>query len=185
MGIWGDQFEGRHVIGLSGHKSENTIKQYVTRIPTAKKREMFDALATNILPKAPRKSKEPTATISVPPEEPIVQVQLDEEAENQESNNENAVNDQQLQQFVFEEMNAPLDPALENFLKSFDTPQENLAPHVPLQQVQNMPVQMPQQIPHNVKMNVQNVQNVNPHALVPAMYFAPNSNVTINYNFNK
>lgn len=28
MGMLDELFEGRHVIALSGHKSENTIKQY-------------------------------------------------------------------------------------------------------------------------------------------------------------
>lgn len=37
MGILGDEFEGRHVIGLSGHKSESTIKQYARKLSAAKK----------------------------------------------------------------------------------------------------------------------------------------------------
>ena len=40
------QFEARHIIAMTGHKSENTIKQYAKYCPNDKKRQMSDALAT-------------------------------------------------------------------------------------------------------------------------------------------
>lgn len=49
MGILDELFEGRHVIALSGHKSENTIKQYARRLAPKKKREMCEALHQNAI----------------------------------------------------------------------------------------------------------------------------------------
>ena len=41
-------FEARHIMAVSGHKSENSIKNYSSVCPDTKKREMFDALAKNM-----------------------------------------------------------------------------------------------------------------------------------------
>ena len=41
-------FEARHIMKISVHKSENSIKNYASACPDTKKREMFEALATNI-----------------------------------------------------------------------------------------------------------------------------------------
>ncbi len=38
-------FEGCHIVAISGHKSEATIKSYSVKCPTNKKKEMFDALS--------------------------------------------------------------------------------------------------------------------------------------------
>ena len=45
------QFEARHIIAVTGHKAESSIKKYSRNCSSAKKREMSDALAANILPK--------------------------------------------------------------------------------------------------------------------------------------
>lgn len=76
IGILEELFQGRHVIGLSGHKSENTIKQYARRLQPKKKHEMCDALAQNVVPekatkyqfKAPAKAMA-SATTSKPPQD--------------------------------------------------------------------------------------------------------------------
>lgn len=75
MGILGEHYEGRKVIGLSGHKSENTVKQYIRKLPTKTKRDMSGTLTSNILPKQPKldkpftfKSTKASATISKPPQ---------------------------------------------------------------------------------------------------------------------
>ena len=41
-------FEARHIMGLSGHKSESSVKKYAKRVSTKKKREMADTLATTM-----------------------------------------------------------------------------------------------------------------------------------------
>lgn len=178
MGILGEKFEGRIVIGLSGHKSESTVKQYIRKLPSKKKCEMCSELATNILPKQPRKPADstPPATISVPPPENAKQAELPHNPDDQEN-----------MQFVLEELNAPIDSVLENFLAQLDAqhnqppqPQPVAVPNTaPLNEVQNVPAPQP-----TLNMNVQNVQNINPNKILPAMYF-PQSNVTINYNFGK
>lgn len=96
-------------------------------------------------------------------------------------------------QFVIEELNAPIDPLLENFLKMFDpVMQQEAAPNANQEQVATLPAPQPpmplQEVQnnqqHTVNMSVNNVQNFNPNRVLPAMYF-PQSNVTINYNFGK
>lgn len=185
MGILGEKFEGRIIIGLSGHKSENTVKQYVKKISTAQKREACNELATNILPKTPKRA--PTATISAPPteqenrkKEESVIIQLDENVQPEIPPEV---------QYIIKELNAPMDPTLENFLKSFDpVAAENTTENSANQQMQPMPLQQVQNKPQNqqqsVNMSVNNVQNFNPNRIMPAMYF-PQSNVTINHNFSK
>lgn len=169
MGILGEHFEGRHVIGLSGHKSENTIKQYVRKVPVKKKREMSDKLYENIQP--PKQAKEnekkftfkrpsTSETISKPPQEP-----------------ENPTHPQPLQnEFQIQALDdAPPDDVLLNFLSQFDPVSENPPPN---------PVPLAANNVNNIN-NVNNVQNnVNPNQqIVPNMYFEGNSTVTINYHF--
>ena len=43
-------FEGRHIIALSSHKSEATVKQYAPKCPENKCKEMFDSLSNAINP---------------------------------------------------------------------------------------------------------------------------------------
>ena len=38
-------FKARHIMVVSSHKSENSIKTYASKCPKNKKKEMFDALA--------------------------------------------------------------------------------------------------------------------------------------------
>ena len=52
------RFEARHIITVSGHKSENSIKKYAKGCSTEKKREMSNALALpKIQPKMPKIEK--------------------------------------------------------------------------------------------------------------------------------
>ena len=69
-------FEACHIIAVTGHKSESTIKQYAKRCPETKKRQMSHALPDEILPKKVPKivpnysgsmSKNATAVYSAPP----------------------------------------------------------------------------------------------------------------------
>lgn len=188
MGILGERFEGRHVIGLSGHKSESTIKQYVTRLPEKKKREMSEALSTNVQPdnddatpkfqfKKPKKTSA-TATVSKPP---------DNSETPDKQNPEPAKNpDQVLPVLQLEEIDdAPNDDILINLLNQLESQQaQQQMPPPPVQVLPTEPLQ--QVLPNNTMniSNVSNVQNVNAnHRMMPSMYFGGHSNVVINYNF--
>ena len=43
-------FEARHIIALSSHKSESTVKKYATKCPDSKKREMCKTLQNQLPP---------------------------------------------------------------------------------------------------------------------------------------
>ena len=43
-------FEARHITAISSHKSESTIREYSTKCPENKRKEMFNALAEDIIP---------------------------------------------------------------------------------------------------------------------------------------
>lgn len=184
MGILGNKYEGRIIIGLSGHKSENTIKQYIRTLPPETKKDMSKTLAENILVKKPNnfnfKPIKPaaSATVSKPPQnaEPMIEVPLDE-PENIEPQPQANV-EIQLQALD----DAPPDEVLINFLNAFEAQNvPNAAPPAVLNQQQPPAIAKV----NNNTMNVQNVQQqVLPNGLMPAMLF-PNSNVTINYNFGK
>ena len=47
----GDGFKARHIIALSSHKSEQTIKEYSTKCPELKRKQMFSSLSNAMLPK--------------------------------------------------------------------------------------------------------------------------------------
>ena len=61
-------FEGHHIITLSSHKHESSIKEYVTGCPEKKKKEMFDSLSDALTvkskPHAIAPKTTPTATVS-------------------------------------------------------------------------------------------------------------------------
>ena len=48
---------------LSSHKNKNTIKEYVTKCPGNKQKEMFDSLNNTLIPK---KFKPASSTVSKP-----------------------------------------------------------------------------------------------------------------------
>lgn len=172
VGILDELFEGRHVIAWSGHKSENTIKQYKRKLAPKKKREMCAALQNEVIPakvqKYQFKPKQPQATVSKPPD------QLQQE-NNQENNEANLHFDLQALD------DAPSDDALISVLEAIEK-QNQMAMYAP-QQPQQIALQE-QKNTMNIN-NVNNVQNVaNPvQGQVPTMYFGGNSTVTINYNF--
>lgn len=207
MNILGDEFSDRKVIAWSGHKSENTVKQYARKLPSKTKREMSTCLTGNLVPIAPAattpksvpsdetqqkqynfKRFKPAETISKPPEsnESVLQAQP------------LAVQDQNVPNMQFDlqavQLNEePVDDALINFLNQFDPiteqPPPAAAPATPTAPQGNenavqvpVPVQNQMQSIANHTMNIQTVQNVNPNQKIPMLYF-PNSNVTINYNF--
>lgn len=189
IGILEELYQGRHVIGLSGHKSENTIKQYATKLPAKIKRDMANTLCQNVQPAKVPKLDAPQfkfkkiapATVSQPPPEPANQVIPQQEIPaDANGNNGNNNNNDQIQFQLQDLDDAPPDDILINFLNQFDPVTENPppAPHQP---------EIPPNAPILPQMNIQNVSNVQNNQgvqrLIPNMYFGGNSNVTINYNF--
>ena len=59
-----DGFEARHIIQLSSHKSESTIKEYTPKCTDSKRKEMFDSLCNAMVP-ATKVKKSKTATGNV------------------------------------------------------------------------------------------------------------------------
>ena len=60
-------FEARHIMKLSSHKNESTIKVYATEVSEDKRKEMFDSLSSAISP-CKKQKKDPTATVSKNPD---------------------------------------------------------------------------------------------------------------------
>ena len=54
-------FEAHHIIAVSGHKSESTIKQYAKKCPENKKRQMAEALGNQLVVNKKKKEMEPAA----------------------------------------------------------------------------------------------------------------------------
>lgn len=185
MGLLGEKYEGQIVIGLSGHKSEQTVKQYIKCLPAKKKREMSEYLNENIQPKNPKLVNKftfkanPTATISKAADEtPLQPLQVQD----------NQKTDDPLQEFHLEnvEQNPP-DDVLLNFLAQFNVPQNQDQAVVPAAlAVENNPP-LPQPVVRNNTMNISNVSNIQNvqenKPQVPTMYFGGHASLTINYNF--
>ena len=62
-------FEARHIMATTGHKSEVSIKNYSRKCPSAKRREMSDALATSLIknqdPQSPIAKKRKTEVTAI------------------------------------------------------------------------------------------------------------------------
>lgn len=189
MGLLGEEYEGRIVIGWSGHKFESTVKQYICKLPAKRKKEISHYLGTSIKPKVAKidstglSSNRVTTTVSAPPNQ-----QQTPPFPNEGNVQENTVQAINLPpQYDLQALDdAPADDILLKVLediekKNTEIQQPNM---IPIAQNPQMPL-----VPNNtmnIQQNVSNVQNVNavkPN-MVPMMYFGGNSNVTINYNFN-
>ena len=46
-----DGFEAQHIMQINSHESESTIKEYATKYPENKRKEMFDSLSDALAPK--------------------------------------------------------------------------------------------------------------------------------------
>ena len=172
-------FEARHIMAISGHKSENSIKSYSSVCPDNKKRQMFEVLARNMNPK-----KQKTR------DENVMYNQLQADTVPQEVNN--------LQNENLEIV--PLFPEIEddplesdNILQMIDqiekenakllstSPKEDTVMTTPTKAVTTPSTSTVNNKTPNLNYNSV-IQNVNRVPLMPHMFF-PNSNVTINYNF--
>ena len=195
-------FEARHIITLSSHKSESTVKEYATKCPNTKRKEMCESLSNALLPK---NKKQPTSTVT---SDTLPQLSVQDVKENLPT---------------FDLQNVDLDTLDDNILANlvYDFPAPQTAPNITTNSHQNQQNKTKQntnqtennanqtktanentptpqvtvdQNPRPLQIQGQNIpppppqvntlvnsftNNVNPR--VPAMYF-PHSTVTINYN---
>ena len=178
-------FEARHIMVISSHKSENSIKSYSSKCPENKKKQMFDALAKPFAnpPHVPMKNiqnqiqqpakvaysertQTPTLQENMPIQEPNFNLvdlfpNMDDEP----------LNDDNLLAAIekIEQENAQIVP--QNQTKQQDFENKVAIPNPP-------PV-----VPTTNTITSNYVQNVNRTMPTPHMFF-PHSTVTINYNFN-
>ena len=153
-------FEARHIIQLSSHKSESTVKEYSMKCSENKREEMFQSLTNAMQPKNKKQKsstpapaniniddvKENLPTFDLDPIEDFETIDdnllvdlLNQTVENENTNSNNN-NNQQLASAVVPQINT--------------------------------------QVINN------NSSGLPPNFRIPPMYF-PHSNVTINYNFGK
>ena len=162
-------FEGRHIIQLSSHKNEATIKEYSTKCPENKHKEMFDSLSNAMLPKC-KKPKKSNPTSTVTKQQDNLQVKdVKENLPNfdlQQIDDFNTIDDSVLAEIILdaETLTANSD------VTDKDTTGKTLV--APTQNVQNIQAQF------------NSITNNSPYPRMPALYF-PNPNVTINCNFGK
>ena len=149
-------FEARHIIALSSHKSESTIKQYATKCPEQKKCQMSDTLHNKLNKKQCIEPKE-----ELPSNFDLLEFNPDD--------------DELLEKFL---------NANQHILDNTIAPEPEETPVVPSGSSIQVPVPAPPQgtrTPHAMQMGLQqNIQQMYP--VVPKMYF-PGSHITINYNF--
>ena len=172
-------FEARHIMKLSSHKNEATIKEYAVKCPDTKKREMCESLSNAIKPK----KQKPTCTVSVNQETttdvanslPTFSLELME--------NFNTIDDAELLKILYEteqkeqEKNKQGDKDVKALQVAKNSTPNNVMP-VPMQ------ITNPLQQQNQNTVNTLNTSVTNKYPMLPLMYF-PNSSVTINYNFGK
>ena len=165
-----DGFEARHITALSSHKNEATIKEYAVKCPENKKREMFSSLTNALTPqhKKPKISK---------PVETVTSVNVQN-------------TDQNSEEFKFDFPTFDIQP-----VSDYNTIDDDLLLQI-VKETEEADQMTHAQLPTNnnaIATTRQNVTTNNTQVInqtmpnmpkLPAMYF-PNSNVTINYNFNK
>ena len=176
-------FEARHIMQLSSHKNESTIKEYSVKCSDNKRKEMFDSLSNAMTPKFKKiKPKPPaSATTSVRP------LSNDkEQIQNKETNKRPDVPELQdikenLPNFDLQQIDSYDtidDTVLQDLLNDeFTEPNLQVANQNPVPNAPNPTI--------NSQVNNFTMPNPSPNwPRFPQMYF-PNSNVTINYNFPK
>ena len=67
-------FKACHIIALSSHKSESTVKQYSVQCPNTKRKEMFESLSNAIAPKSKKSKQKDQQNTDLPPD--LVDVKL-------------------------------------------------------------------------------------------------------------
>ena len=170
-------FEARHIMVVSSHKSENSIKNYASKCPEIKKKQMFDALAkpfaptTNQqnncnVPKTPQIGDESNTKNQVPTETATIPPPLDRKFELVD---------------LFPNMDD--DPLTDdNFLEAIEKIEKQNQKLLTKDKEISIKTPAPPAVTTN-SVTSNYIQNFNPTMSLPHMVF-PHSNVTINYNFN-
>ena len=165
-------YEARHIIAITGHKSESTVKQYATKCPLSKKRSMSNALTEQLNPsKVVKTESDENAFKNQPPTPPFQTINM---------------NDLNLQlQLPDDNEDLFLSQVLDDIERQYAKENQQInAPQQP-QQPPPPPTNPPVQNTKSVT-TVNNISNVVEHCrppmpITPGMYF-PHSIVTINYN---
>ena len=188
-----DGFEARHIMKLSSHKKESTIKEYSVKCPDKKKKEMCDSLSNALLPKRQKLNQQATCTVSVNPQETNTD-SVDRVTENTSDVKYVANNLPSFNIDPIEDFSTIDDTILANILYETDQNVNNNNGNdtqTDTTQVatipQTMPVPVSTSTPTKLTLNPQFTANSvtnNTFPTLPQMYF-PNSSVTINYNFGK
>ena len=180
-------FEARHIIKLSSHKSEATVKEYATKCPENKRREMFDSLSSAIQLK-PKPSATSTMATNPPVDPDIKQLTENLPAfDIQPLEDFETIDDSIFANLMYDMPKENSNPNTNNNNSNIQTPtvtptNTNIVTQYNRPQPQPQPQPQQQMTPQfNTQVINQNMQNL---PRFPAMYF-PNSNVTINYQFGK
>lgn len=196
VGILSDEFEARHVMAHTGHKSESTIKTYARKCPAIKRRAMSKSLGNHLFQQenensteeevtAPpnKKSKAQSTAFPTPNPEVVNAIQVPDA----QQLNPDIQLPENMEAFEIEEDELQGDQLIE-ILEKIEKENQHLFPNQNNQLVpQNEnPTPKPAVLHPSVNVaNVANIANVQQHfnkEKLPLMYF-PGSNVTINYNF--
>ena len=173
--------ETRHIIKLSSHKNESTVKEYATECPTKKRKEMFQYLSDSINPQQNIK-KQKSATISINPDNKhsdttLTTQNLDQgtildlpNMQLQEINNFDTIDDDLLANMLYKTEKENCDQNKQIQGPTTDIVDSGTKNQINFNTVNNNPISLQQNVPNMPKL--------------PPMYF-PHSNVTINYNFQK
>ena len=162
-------FEARDIMATTGHKSESSIRSYATKVPTKRRREMSDALASKMGENTAKKQKkEVSSTVSAPPKSV----------------------DQDYNSMITFELFPDFEDAdlvkvlteIENESQSKEMPENTKDDQQKENQVAIKSPKTPKTV--NFSSSIANISNVSRTPMLPHMYF-PHSNVTINYNINQ
>ena len=188
-------YEARHIVALSSHKNESTIKDYATTCPDNKRKEMFDTLQNAMLPKSFKFRKiapAPPPTISKAQEQnttPNDKLDVADVKENLptfdlQSLDDCPIDDKFLSNLMDElekqEKNQQPQPNETQNIQHNKQNNENKEQNKTQSALEIQPL-MPQPNITNNQINTFNQMQTMPR--VPPMFF-PHSNVTINYNYH-
>ena len=161
-------FEAHHIIQLSSHKSESTVKEYSTKCPENKRKEMFDSLTNAMQPK--NKKCKPSGQPA------LANIDINDIKHNLPTFDLEVIDD-------FETIDDTLLVDILN--ETIDKHNNENSNNNNNQLLTSAPPPIVPQINTQVINNNNNaVTKTPPSYRVPQMYF-PHSNVTINYNFGK